>query len=66
MINVYKLFYRDRNCHDGDMLCYINENITSKTVNEESIEKLLNSYALVSTNHLHKKKTILLIIYPLQ
>ena len=23
MINGYKLFFRDRNCHGGDILCYI-------------------------------------------
>ena len=39
MINGYKLFRRDRNCHGGGILCYINENIPSKTVNAEGIEK---------------------------
>ena len=29
MINGYKLFRRDRNCHGGGVLCYINENILS-------------------------------------
>ena len=37
--NDYKLFRRDRNCHGEGILCYINENITSKTVNVEGIEK---------------------------
>ena len=39
MINGYKSFGRDRNCHGGGVLCYINENISSKTVNVESIVK---------------------------
>ena len=39
MINGYKLFCRDRNCHGGDVLCYINENIPSKTVNLKDIVK---------------------------
>ena len=39
MINSYKLFRRDRNCHAGGILCYINENISSKTVNTEVIER---------------------------
>ena len=39
--NDYKLFRRDRFCHGGGILCYINENenVTSKTVNVEGIEK---------------------------
>ena len=39
--NDYKLFRRDRFCHGGGILCYINENenITSNTVNVEGIEK---------------------------
>ena len=43
MINGYKLFRRDRNCHGGGILCYINENIPSKTVNAEGIEKIAKS-----------------------
>ena len=39
MINGYKLFRRDRSCHGGGVLCYINENIPSKTLNAEGIEK---------------------------
>ena len=39
MINGYKSFGRDRNCHGGGVLCYINENIPSKTVNVEGIVK---------------------------
>ena len=39
MINGYKLFRRDRNCHREGILNYINENIPSKTVNVEGIEK---------------------------
>ena len=39
MINGYKLFRRDRNRHDGEILCCINQNILSKTVNVEGIEK---------------------------
>ena len=39
MLNRYKLLCRDRNCHGGGILCYINENIPSKTVNEDGIEK---------------------------
>ena len=39
MISGYKLFRRDGNSHGGDILCYINENIPSKTVNAEGIEK---------------------------
>ena len=39
MLNRYKLLCRDRNCHGGCILCYINENIPSKTVNEDGIEK---------------------------
>ena len=39
MANGYKLFSKDRNCHDGGILCYINENIPSKAVNVEGIEK---------------------------
>ena len=39
MINGYKIFCRDRSCHGGGVLCYINENIPSKTVNVESIVK---------------------------
>ena len=35
MINGYKIFYRDRSCHGGGVLCYIDENIPSKTVNVE-------------------------------
>ena len=37
--NGYKLFWRDRNCHGGGVLCYINENIPCKTVNVEAIVK---------------------------
>ena len=37
MINRYKLFRRDRNCHGGGVLFYINENIPSKTVNVEGL-----------------------------
>ena len=33
IINGYNLFRRERNCHGGGVLCYINENISSKTVN---------------------------------
>ena len=33
IINGYNLFCRERNCHGGGVLCYINENISSKTVN---------------------------------
>ena len=71
MINGYKLFRRERNCH-GEGILNINENIPSKIspVNVEGIEKdyesfgqkfllkLANGYVLVSTNHLHKMKTI--------
>ena len=39
MINGYKLFRRDRNCNDEGVLCYINENIPSKTVDVEGIVK---------------------------
>ena len=39
LINCYKLFRRDRNCHGEGVLCYINENIPSKTVNVEGIVK---------------------------
>ena len=39
VINGCKLFRRDRNCHGEDVLCYINENISSKTVNVEVIVK---------------------------
>ena len=39
MINGYKLFRRDKNYHGGGVLCYINENISSKTVNVEGIVK---------------------------
>ena len=39
MTNGYKLFCRDRNRHGGGILCYINENIPSKTVNLEGIVK---------------------------
>ena len=39
MINGYKLFSRDRNFHGGGFLCYINENIPSKTVKVEGIVK---------------------------
>ena len=39
MINGYNLFCRDRNCHGGGVLCYINENIPSKTVKVECIVK---------------------------
>ena len=39
VINGYKLFRRDRICHGEGVLCYINENIPSKTVNVESIVK---------------------------
>ena len=39
MINGYKLFRRDKNCHGGGVLCYINENIPSRTVNVEGIVK---------------------------
>ena len=39
MINGYKLFHRDRNCHGGGVLCYINENVPSKTVTVEGIVK---------------------------
>ena len=39
MINGYKLLRRDRNCHGGGVLCYINENIPSKIVNVEGIVK---------------------------
>ena len=39
MINGYKLFRRDRNCHGGGVLCYINKNIPSKTVNVDGIVK---------------------------
>ena len=39
MINGYKLFYQDRNCHVGGISYYINENILSKTVNVEGIKK---------------------------
>ena len=35
MINGFKLFRIDRNCHGGGVLCYINENIPSKTLNIE-------------------------------
>ena len=37
MINGYKLFRRDRNCHGGGILCYINENIPSEIVKVEGI-----------------------------
>ena len=74
MINGYKLFCRDRNCHGGGNLCYINENFPSKVVNVEGIEKdceivliefsiETHGYVLVSTYHLHTMKTIFLIIY---
>ena len=39
MTNGYKLFCRDKNRHGGGILCYINENIPSKTVNLEGIVK---------------------------
>ena len=39
MINGYKLFRRERNCYREGILNYINENIPSKTVNVEGIEK---------------------------
>ena len=39
MINGYKLFRRDRNCHGGGILCYINENIPFKIVKVEGIVK---------------------------
>ena len=39
MVNGYKLFCRDRNCYGGGVLCYINENISFKTVNVEGIVK---------------------------
>ena len=39
MINGYKLFRRERNCHGEGILNSINENIPSKTVNVEGIEK---------------------------
>ena len=39
MLNGYKLFRRDRNCHGGGILCYINETFPSKIVNVEGIEK---------------------------
>ena len=39
MINNYKLFRRDGNCHGGGILCYSNENVSSKTVNVEGIAK---------------------------
>ena len=39
MTNGYKLFRRDRNCHGGGVLCYINKNIPSKTVNVDGIVK---------------------------
>ena len=35
MINGFKLFRIYRNCHGGGVLCYINENIPSKTLNIE-------------------------------
>ena len=35
MINGFKLFRIDRDCHGGGVLCYINENIPSKTLNIE-------------------------------
>ena len=40
MINGYKLFRRDRNYHGGVVLCYINENIPSKTVNVDGVVKI--------------------------
>ena len=39
VINGYKLFIIDRNCHGGGILCCVNENISSKTLNVEDIEK---------------------------
>ena len=33
------MFLRDRNCHGGGVLCYINENVLSETVNVEGIAK---------------------------
>ena len=71
MINGYKLFCKDKNCHGEGVLCYINENIPLKNVNVEGIVKdceiflieFSNSYLLVSTTHLHKMKTIFLIVY---
>ena len=39
VINGCKLFRRNRNCHGEDVLCYINENISSKSVNVEVIVK---------------------------
>ena len=39
MINGYKLFCTERNCHSEGILNYINENIPSKTANVEGIEK---------------------------
>ena len=39
MINGYKLFRRERNRHGEGILNHINENIPSKTVNVEGIEK---------------------------
>ena len=39
LINGYKLFRRDRNCHGGGVLCYINESIPSESVNVEDIVK---------------------------
>ena len=39
-LNFYKLFCRDSNCHGPGILCYVNENIPSKTVNVEGIENV--------------------------
>ena len=75
MINGYKLFYQDRNCHGGGILCFINENITSKNVNVEGIEKdcniVLIEFSIKTLKWLYiglykppsRSETIFLIIY---
>ena len=78
MINGYKLFRRDRNCHGGGVFCYINENIPSETVNVEGIEKdceiVLRKFSVKTPKWLCiglykpplQNKTIFVIIYLLQ
>ena len=63
------------NCHGGGILCYVNENIPSSTVNVVGIEKdckivlvefsikIESGYVLILKKHFHKMKNIFLIIY---
>ena len=76
-ISGYKMFRRDRNKHGGGIMFYITENIPCKTVNVEGFPddcevtlielsiKSRNGSVLVSTNPLHKMKSISLKIYHL-